>query len=254
MTGTATPPRVGCSGWNYRSWKGRFYPDDLKVSEWLSYYTTRFDTVETNNTFYRLPEQATFASWRRQMPASFVMAIKASRFLTHMKKLRDPDEPLQRLFARAAALGAQLGPVLYQLPGQFTRNLDRLEVFLQALPRTLHGRSLRHVMEFRDPSWYVTETFQLLEHYRVALCLHDKQGSVIDRPFVGPFVYARFHGTSGHYHGSYSDRALDTWARRLVEQYQDGKRVFAYFNNDPDAIATVNAQTLKTYVQELLKI
>jgi len=241
-------PRVGCSGWNYKSWKGRFYPDGLPVSQWLRYYAGEFDTVEVNNTFYRLPESSTFAAWRQQTPASFLMTVKASRFLTHMKRLRDPEEPLERLFSRTDALGPRLGPVLYQLPGHFTRDLDRLDDFLARLPRTRGGRRVRHVMEFRHPSWYVDDTFRLLERRRVALCLHDKDGSQIDNPLVGPFVYVRFHGTSGRYHGSYSDASLDRWAERLAEQYQDRRAVFAYFNNDPDAVATDNARTLRQMI------
>jgi uncharacterized protein YecE (DUF72 family) len=251
MMGTLRP-RVGCSGWNYKSWKGRFYPDGLPVAEWLRYYAGEFDTVEVNNTFYRLPESSTFAAWRRQTPASFRMAVKASSFLTHMKRLRNPEEPLQRLFSRASVLGPHLGPVLYQLPGSFTVNLDRLEGFLQTLPRMLNRRRLRHVMEFRHPSWYVDDTFHLLTRYNVALCLHDKADSRIDAPFVGPFVYVRFHGTSGRYHGSYSTRHLDGWAHRLADQARDGRPVFAYFNNDPSAVATRNARTLRHAIAELL--
>ena len=241
-------PRVGCSGWNYKSWKGRFYPDGLPVAEWLRYYAGEFDTVEVNNTFYRLPASSTFAAWRRQTPASFLITVKASRFLTHMKRLRDPEEPLDRLFSRTDALGSRLGPVLYQLPGNFTRDLERLDGFLARLPRTRGGRRVRHVVEFRHPSWYVDDTFQLLERRRVALCLHDKHGSQIDDPLVGPFVYVRFHGTSGRYHGSYSDAFLDRWAGRLAGQYQSGRLVFAYFNNDPDAVATFNARTLRQMI------
>jgi uncharacterized protein YecE (DUF72 family) len=246
-------PRVGCSGWNYKSWRGRFYPDGLPAAKWLAYYVERFDTVEVNNTFYRLPERSVFAGWRAQLPPRFLMTIKASRFLTHMKKLRDPEEPLDRLLSRADALGDRLGPLLYQLPGQFTRDLDRLDAFLRVLPHTWKRRRLFHVMEFRDPSWYVPETLQLLERRRVSLCLHDKLGSEIREPFVGPIVYVRFHGTSGHYHGSYSTRALDAWAHRLVEQAADGRRVFAYFNNDPEAVAVQNALTLRAAIDKLYK-
>jgi uncharacterized protein YecE (DUF72 family) len=238
--------RVGCSGWNYKSWRNRFYPARLPTSQWLRFYTSHFDTVEVNNTFYRLPEQSTFAAWRAQVPAGFLFAVKASRFLTHMKRLRDPEEPLDRLFSRASALG----PVLYQLPAQFTRDLDRLDHFLQALPRKVNSTRLRHVMEFRDPSWYVADTFDLLDRRGVALCLHDKQGSNIDGPFVGPFVYVRFHGTSGHYHGSYGSAQLDHWARRLAEHAHDGKAVFAYFNNDPDAVAVANATSLRSSLSD----
>ena len=238
--------RIGCSGWNYKSWRNRFYPARLPVSQWLRFYTSHFDTVEVNNTFYRLPEQTTFASWRSQVPREFLFAVKASRFLTHMKRLRDPEEPLDRLFSRAAALGPTLGPVLYQLPARFTRDLPRLDDFLRALPNRVANTRVRHVMEFRDPSWYVADTFDLLERRGVALCLHDKAGSSLDHPFVGPFVYVRFHGTSGHYHGSYGPAQLDRWAGRLAERVQDGAAVFAYFNNDPDAVAVANATALRS--------
>jgi uncharacterized protein YecE (DUF72 family) len=244
--------RVGCSGWNYKSWRGPFYPRDLPAVRWLEYYAARFDTVEVNNTFYRLPERSTFATWRARVPSTFLVAVKASRFLTHMKRLRDPDEPLARLFSRASALGRQLGPVLYQLPETFHIDLVRLDAFLGALPRSQSGKQTQHVMEFRHPSWYVADTFQVLHRRRVALCLHDKQGSAIEEPFVGPFVYVRYHGTSGRYHGSYSDRQLDRWARRLVEQAHDGRRVFAYFNNDPDATAVANALSLRAAVEKLI--
>jgi uncharacterized protein YecE (DUF72 family) len=239
---TATA-RVGCSGWNYKSWRGRFYAPTLPASKWLAYYATVFDTVEVNNTFYRLPEASTFAAWARQTPSAFLMAVKASRFLTHM--------PIARLFSRASALGRHLGPVLYQLPGNFPIDLPRLEQFLIALPARVKGVRVQHVFEFRHPSWYVGEVFDLLTRHRATLCLHDKTGSTIADPFVGPSVYVRFHGTSGHYHGSYSTPALDRWAHRLVEQLQEGRPVYAYFNNDPEAVATANARTLRERIEAL---
>jgi uncharacterized protein YecE (DUF72 family) len=247
-------PLVGCSGWNYKSWRGPFYPPELPASRWLPYYASHFETVEINNTFYRLPEAATFAGWRAQTDEHFVMAVKGSRFLTHMKRLRHPEEPLQRLFSRASALGSRFGPVLYQLPPNFRRDLDRLGAFLQALPKTWDRRRMRHAIEFRDRSWYVGEVFQLLERHDVALCLHDKRDSPITKPFVGPFAYVRFHGTSGEYRGSYSVRQLDKWAHGLAEQSQDGRPVFAYFNNDPDAVATSNAATLNAAIHRVLGI
>ncbi len=253
---SATPQlRIGCSGWNYKSWKGRFYPADMPSSRWLQHYLSVFDTVEVNNTFYRLPEADTFAGWREQTPASFVMAVKASRFLTHMKRLRDPEEPLERLFSRASELGPRLGPVLYQLPGNFHIDLQRLEGFLRALPLRPVPRSrhlLQHVIEFRHPSWYVDDTYRLLEAHGVALCLHDKAGSEIAAPAIGPFVYVRFHGTSGAYHGSYGSAALTKWAGHLTEQWRSGRDVYAYFNNDPEAIATRNARTLRSIVDQRL--
>jgi uncharacterized protein YecE (DUF72 family) len=242
--------RVGCSGWNYASWHGRFYSADLPAASWLTYYSTRFDTVEINNTFYRLPQRATFAAWRAQVPPDFLFAVKASRFLTHMKRLLDPEEPITRLFTSVAGLGRQLGPVLYQLPATLKIDLPRLDRFLRALPRG-SGATRLHVVEFRDPSWYVAETFALLTRRRVALCLHDKAGSPISGPIVGPFVYVRFHGTSGRYHGSYSRRQLDRWAHVLADQTRQGRRVFAYFNNDPEAVATTNARTLREMLDKL---
>jgi uncharacterized protein YecE (DUF72 family) len=243
---------VGCSGWNYKSWRGRFYPPALPPPRWLAFYAAAFDTVEVNNTFYRLPERSTFLAWRGQLPRTFLVAVKASRFLTHMKRLKDPEEPLARLFSRATALDRRLGPVLYQLPASFRIDLARLETFLRALPRSWDGKRIRHVMEFRDPSWYVSETFQLLDEQRVALCLHDKAGSEIDKPFVGPFVYIRFHGTSGRYHGSYTARQIDWWAHRLAECANAGQRTFAYFNNDPDATAVRNASSLRSALDQLV--
>jgi uncharacterized protein YecE (DUF72 family) len=244
-------PRVGCSGWNYKTWRVAFYPKSLPAQRWLEFYASRFDTVEINSTFYRLPERSTFAMWHSQTPKDFLFSVKASRFLTHMKRLREPVEPLARLFSRASALGRQLGPLLYQLPGNFTIDLERLDAFLDALPRRSSGTRMRHVMEFRHPSWYVGETYRLLNRRGVALCLHDKAGSTIDEPIDGPFVYVRFHGTSGLYHGSYSRRTLLRWAHRLAEQVQDGRQVFAYFNNDPDATAVDNAITLRSALERL---
>ena len=245
--------RIGCSGWNYKSWRGPVYPATLPARQWLGHYTTLFDTVEVNNTFYRLPEAATFAAWRAGTPRRFLMAVKASRYLTHLKRLRDPEEAIARLFERAASLGDRLGPVLYQLPPAFPLNLDRLATFVQALPRRLpvagaHGmttRRLVHVIEFRDPSWYVPDTFDLLARARVALCLHDKHGSTIAKPVVGPVLYVRFHGSTGRYHGSYDDATLTRWAGRLREHQQDGMPVFAYFNNDPEGVAVRNALSLR---------
>ena len=249
-------PRIGCSGWNYKAWRGHFYPVGLPASAWLSRYASQFDTVEVNSTFYRLPDGETFASWRKQTPPGFTMAVKASRYLTHLKRLRDPAEPIARFFDRAEQLGPRLGPILYQLPGDFRPDLDRLEAFFAALPRTRRpGRSrrLQHVMEFRDPAWYTAETFALLERYGVSLCLHDKRGSEITEPAIGPIVYVRFHGTSGHYAGSYGRPALEKWAIRLAAYARKGRAVYAYFNNDPNAVAAENALVLRAAVERLLE-
>src|SRR5688500_15427987 len=178
--------RIGCSGWQYKHWRDDFYPAGLPQTRWLEHYASRFDTVEINNTFYRLPEATTFSAWRARAPENFVYAVKASRFLTHMKKLKDPQEPLKLLFSRARRLGRTLGPVLYQLPPRWPLNLERFEVFLRSLPK-----SYRHVIEFREPSWYSAEAFALMQRHGVSLCLHDMAGSATGLLSVGPFVYAR---------------------------------------------------------------
>jgi uncharacterized protein YecE (DUF72 family) len=237
-----TDVRIGCSGWQYKHWRGDFYPADLPQTAWLEYYTRHFDTVELNNSFYRLPTSAAFQAWRNRTPAGFLFAVKASRFLTHMKKLKDPADPLQRLFTPAHELGRKLGPVLYQLPPHWAFDRDRLETFLRALPRRR-----RHTIEFREPSWYNDESFALLTQYGVALCLHDMHGSSSPRVAIGPFVYVRFHGTS-RYTGRYPDDQLKDWARWLAGEARGGRAIFAYFNNDSGGHAPRDAVRLRDEV------
>jgi uncharacterized protein YecE (DUF72 family) len=231
---------VGCSGWQYKHWRGNFYNVELPQSQWLEHYASIFDTVEVNNSFYRLPEASTFARWGSRVPARFRFAVKASRFLTHMKKLKDPEEPVDRLFSRMRPLGKRLGPVLYQLPSGWKVDAERLEHFLQVLPR-----GARHVIEFRDPSWYVDEVFGLLERHRASLCLHDMQGAASGQRRIGPIVYARFHGPSGRYRGGYSAGVLRSWAEWLRSQLVGGADVYAYFNNDVGGHAPRDALTLR---------
>src|SRR5438270_10452997 len=149
--------RIGCSGWQYKHWRGDFYPADLPVGRWLDFYAAHFDTVEINNSFYRLPERTVFEAWRRRAPPGFLYAVKASRYLTHMKKLKDPAEPLANILGRARQLGAHLGPILYQLPPHWHCDLARFEQFLAQLPPDLN-----HVFEFRDPSWCTEQARALL--------------------------------------------------------------------------------------------
>jgi uncharacterized protein YecE (DUF72 family) len=235
--------RIGCSGWQYRHWRGRFYPRDLPQDRWLEHYAQTFDTVELNNSFYRLPEADAFAAWARRVPANFLFAVKASRYLTHLKRLRDPREPLDRLWSRAQELGAHLGPMLYQLPTGWHLDQDRLAGFLEALPR---GR--RHAVEFRDRSWYAPRVLAMLDRAHVALCLHDMRESASPRQPIGPFVYVRFHGSTGRYRGSYSGQALAAWADALVGWANAGLPAFAYFNNDQAGHAVRDAQRLRDMI------
>ena len=239
--------RVGCSGWQYRHWQGNFYPRELPQARWFEHYASIFDTVEINNSFYRLPEASTLTGWKDRAPAGFLYAVKASRYLTHMKKLKEPEEPISRFFERASRLGGKLGPVLYQLPPRWPRNLERFEEFLAALPRRR-----RHAVEFREASWYAPETYRALERAGVALCLHDMGGSESPPSFVGPFAYVRFHGSGRKYGGRYPDGVLEEWAERLSEQVRLGREVYAYFNNDSGGHAPRDAIRLRDAVGRLL--
>ncbi|MGH9350002.1 MAG: DUF72 domain-containing protein [Vicinamibacterales bacterium] len=232
--------RVGCSGWQYAHWRGNFYPAGLPTTRWFEHYARTFDTVEINNSFYRWPAPETFETWGRQAPPGFLYAVKASRYLTHMKKLKDPEEAVARTFDHARRLGRHLGPVLYQLPPRWRPNIERLEGFLRTLPTRR-----MHTIEFRDPSWYVEPVFNLLRKHRVALCLHDMQGSATGNVVVGPFIYVRFHAGTRKYGGRYDDERLDAWAEWLATQAKEGLAVFTYFNNDAGGHAPRDAVRLR---------
>jgi uncharacterized protein YecE (DUF72 family) len=237
--------RIGCSGWQYAHWRGDFYPAGLPATRWLFHYAETFDTVELNNSFYRLPSPEAFRRWRERTPAGFLFAVKASRYLTHLKKLKDPVDPLARFFEAARELGPKLGPILYQLPPRFPANPERLDTFLHALP---HG--FKHVLEFRDPTWHTPDILEALHSAGVALCLHDMRGSATGRLRVGPFVYVRFHGVT-RYGGRYDDDRLASWAAWLDGEHRAGRDVFAYFNNDVGGHAPRDAARLRAMTAAL---
>jgi uncharacterized protein YecE (DUF72 family) len=249
--GEAGVAHIGCSGWHYKGWQGAIYPRDLPVTEWLRAYTRRFSTVELNNTFYRLPAQRTFAGWREQVPRGFVFALKASRFLTHIKRLRDPEEPLHRLLSHARPLGTTLGPLLYQIPPRWFPDPERLETFLRALPKRIAPTArhqLHHVLEVREPRGYEPWVVDLLRRYNVALCVHDMPGSETPLLLVGPIAYLRFHGYGAKYGGSYPDKVLDEWAGWIRHALSTGRDVYAYFNNDTNGHAVADAERLRLRV------
>ncbi|BDD65450.1 histidine kinase [Sphingobium sp. TA15] len=212
----------------------------MAAKNWFAFYAEQFDTVEINNSFYRLPSPETVDKWREQAPSGFCYAAKANRYLTQMKKLRDCEEPLERMMASFAHFGDSLGPVLYQLPPHFTLDLPRLEDFLRIAPR--HPVP---VFEFRHPSWYVDEVYALLERQGAAFCVHDMPGSASPRLAVGTTAYVRFHGTTGKYRGSYSRERLEDWAEWMKAQNREGRTVWAYFNNDYNAQAITDARILR---------
>ena len=237
--------RIGTSGWVYEHWRGVFYPEGLPQSGWFGHYARHFDTVEINYTFYRLPEEEDFDNWRAQAPAGFIYAVKASRYLTHMKKLKDPEEPLHNFFERAGRLREKLGPVLYQLPPNWRANLSRLEHFLSVLP---DGPA--HVIEFRDQSWLTEDVFRLLERHGVSHCIHDMRPPAAPRRVTAPPVYERLHGDADHA-GGYSRDALEDWARYIEGWRNEGLDVFVYFNNDAGGHAVRDAGALKELVGDV---
>lgn len=235
--------RVGTSGYQYNHWRGRFYPEKLAKRRWFAHYAEHFDTVEINNTFYNLPNAETFDAWREQTPRGFVYALKYSRFGTHVKRLKDPETHLGVFTERAARLAGALGPILVQLPPNWRAVPERLDAFLDAAPR-----ACRWAVEFRDPSWFDAPVYEILRRHNVPMCIHD----MIDnhpREITADWVYLRFHGPRGDYAGSYQPQALAGAARRIRAHLEEGRDVFAYFNNDAEGHAVENARDLRRYVQ-----
>jgi len=245
-TAEATPVRVGCSGWVYKHWRGLFYPEGLPQKRWFERYSEEFDTVEINASFYRLPLPTTFDGWREKAPPGFRYAVKANRFITHLKKLVGCDEEIDRFIELARRLGPTLGPILYQLPPSLHRDLPRLDAFLSRLPG-----DVEQVVEFRHKSWYDEEVLGVLDRHGVGFVTHDLKGLASPRWASGRTAYVRFHGTAGKYHGRYSDDALVGWTDWLLEQTLAGRSAWAYFNNDIHGHAIEDAQTLKSMVRQM---
>lgn len=236
------PLLIGTSGWQYAHWKRRFYPQQKpeRVPQrlWLEFYAKRFATVESNAAFYRLPAHSTFEAWRERTPPDFTMAVKVSRYLTHILRLRDPEEPVQRFIDRSRGLGDKLGPALLQLPPQMTIDLDRLRRTLEAFPR-----DMRVCVEFRHPSWWTDDVRRLLERHRAALCLADRNRPVSPIWRTTDWTYVRFHSGRGSPGGCYGEEALSRWVERISAEWPANADVYAYFNNDFHACALANAVT-----------
>lgn len=240
MSKTECDVRIGTSGWYYEHWKGRFYPADLPKAKWLEYYAQQFDTVEINNTFYHLPKEQTLQRWHKIAPKDFLYTVKANRYITHIKRLNDVTEPLERFFERVNLLKNRLGPILYQLPPSLHKNLDLLEAFIKLLPKRKTA-----VFEFRHKSWYEDDTYKLLNKSGVGFCIHDMPGKEAPRIVTGDFIYVRFHGTSSRYTGSYPKAQLQSWADWLKDQAKNVQAIYVYFNNDAQGHATKNAKQLR---------
>jgi len=236
---------IGTSGYNYPHWwNGVFYPSDLSQRKWLEFYCEHFNTVELNVTFYRLPTREVFEGWYRRTPKEFLFAVKGSRFITHIKRLRNCREPLSLLLDNASPLKEKLGVVLWQLPPRFRFERERLEQFgvlLSTLPRS---KVLRHAFEFRDESWLCPDAFRILEEFGFAFCVAHGSGLPMKESVTSDSVYLRLHGGEVLYGSNYSDRELKQWAGTIRKWEKRKKTVFVYFNNDAYGFAIKNALAL----------
>lgn len=238
--------RIGTSGWHYAHWRGPFYPPDLKPGEMLDWYARRFDCVELNNSFYKLPTAGAFAAWHDAVPEQFAFAVKGSRYITHVKRLREPAEPIGRLTEAIAGLGKKLGPVLFQLPPTMKCDAARLTAFLDAWPPALAS-----AWEFRDASWFRDEVFDVLASHGASLCLYELKGRRAPEVLTAALVYVRLHGPGAAYQGSYADDALDDWAKRLAGWEAEGHDPWCFFDNDQRGYAAGDALRLRERVAAL---
>ena len=227
---------IGTSGWQYKDWKGRLYPEKLPQRLWLEHFAAHFPTVEVNNAFYRLPERTTFEQWRERTPDGFCVAVKMSRYLTHIKRLREPAEPVSRFFGRASALGDKLGPVLLQLPPTMKADLDALDETLTLIPD-----GTRVAVEPRHASWWTDDCRKLLERHNAALCWADRKSRPITPLWTtADFGYLRLHEGRARPWPRYGNAALASWLDRLPGVREN----FVYFNNDPGGAAVIDADTM----------
>jgi uncharacterized protein YecE (DUF72 family) len=236
---------IGTSGWSYKHWRGNFYPNGLKVKDEFAHYQSFFDTVELNSPFYKLPTKETFLSWKNQVSDNFKYVVKASRYITHMKKLQDPKQATALFFDRVEILAEKLGAILFQLPPNLKADYALLKHFLEHLPK-----AYRYVFEFRNSDWYKKEIYQLLDRHNCAFCIYELDGHLSPIEVTADFVYLRLHGPGRKYQGSYSDESLMKWAQ-LCQDWHKDKDVFVYFDNDEKGYAAFNAIRMKELVTSI---
>jgi uncharacterized protein YecE (DUF72 family) len=237
---------IGTSGWSYPSWRGPFFPKEVMIKHHLAYYTTQFDSAELNGVFYRTPTLDAVRGWRDQTPDGFLFAWKASKFITHWKRLSDRSvNSLELIEERLDILGEKAGPVLFQLPPRFEANAERLLSFLKLL-----SRKRRYAFEFRHPSWYSKEIFAILRKANISLCISDHHHAPAPWLATADFVYVRGHGPGGQYHGNYPDPDLREWARHIRLWRKQKREVFVYFDNDQKSAAPADALRLKSMLEE----
>ena len=231
---------IGTSGWHYRHWLGNFYPAELPPSRMLEVYLQRFETVELNNSFYRLPTEDAFEKWRRSTPADFRFAVKGSRYITHMKKLGDPAENVELFLGRAEKLGRKLGPILFQFPPRWRSNPERLQSFVDVLPK-----KHRYTFELRETSWMNGEVYGILRSRNLAFCIYEIEYYQSPLEITADWTYIRLHGPGAKYQGLYGTKGLRPWARRIETWAKSLKEIYVYFDNDQAGYAPRDALTLK---------
>jgi uncharacterized protein YecE (DUF72 family) len=234
---------IGTSGWHYNHWKDRFYPAGLAKNKWFEYYAEHFETVELNNTFYQLPKEQSLQRWYELAPKDFVYSVKANRFITHIKRLKDSADELERFRQRIGILKEKRGPVLYQLPPSMRKDLGLLKDFMELL-----SKNEMSVFEFRHESWFSQDCYELLEQFNTGFCIHDLRGMKVPRVVTSDVIYIRFHGPAGRYAGNYSKSALQNWAEWINGNLKGKSAIFAYFNNDYNAYAIYNAKKLRELI------
>jgi len=234
---------IGTSGWSYKHWMGTFYPIGTKQKDRFLYYQKFFKTVELNSPFYHLPPRQTFEKWKADVPDDFIYSVKASRFITHMKKLNDAGDSLTRLLDNASGLDEKLSIILFQLPPNWEVDIKRFKTFLEKLPR-----GNRYTFEFRNTTWYNDEVYKLLKQHNCAFCIYELAGHTSPIEVTANYVYIRLHGPGNKYQGSYSDTVLQDWASRCKSWAKENKDVYVYFDNDQEGFAAFNAIRLQELV------
>lgn len=232
---------IGTSGFSYNHWKNIFYPEEVKNQDWLIFYAKHFDTVEINSSFYHLPSKETFARWRKITPPDFIFAVKGSRFITHIKKLNEVEEPVENFLKNVSELKEKLGPILFQFPPDWKINLDRFEAFLNILPD-----NFKYVFEFRNKSWFNNLIYNLLKKKKAALCISSSPSFPSEKVITSDFTFIRMHGGKELYGSRYSTNELKIWAKEIKEFLVREINVFVYFNNDTHGYATKNALELSS--------
>lgn len=235
--------QIGCSGWLYNDWKGLFYPEDLDKAKWLEYYSSQFNSVEINNTFYKFPKKELFQDWYNKVPKDFTFTLKGSRVVTHLKKLNDPGNQVKNFFEQAEVLKDKIGAILWQLPGNIHKKSNRLENFCKIL-----SSDFKNAIEFRHESWFDDEIVEILNKYKVAFCVISAPQLPETFYKTANFIYLRFHGKKDWYKHNYSKEELKSWKKKLEENKT--YNAFLYFNNDYKANAPKNAKELSYLVNK----